>query len=322
MDTDEVPRRRWAKGVSRLSLGVLVLCVVAVAGMYVRGGRTSLGVVLAGGLPVTIAVAVLAAVVGWWHRRWLRVVLVLALLGSQAPLLAHLVADETPVADDASRIRVATLNTNRAGSEDEDLVALARKADVLALQEWEADRTEDLTSALGPEWRPAAQDHDDYIDAEVAVWVRRPWRVDALDPLPGRQPGNAVHLSREDDRITVVGTRLQNPAFGAADRWGDGLDSLRRATEETDGAVVVLGDLNAPPSAVAFRRFTRAADLRSCTDQLGLGFPGTWGRSAGADFAPVPIDHALTRDATCTDLEITRDPGSDHRALTATVALD
>lgn len=100
------------------------------------------------------------------------------------------------------------------------------------------------------------------------------------------------------------------------------MDSLRRSVDAAEGPVVVLGDLNAPPSAVAFRRFSREADLRPCTAQLGLGFPGTWGRDSGARFAPVPIDHALTRDAICTDLEITRERGSDHRALTATVALD
>ena len=37
---------------ARLTFVVLFLCALAVALMYVRGGRTSLGVVLAGGLPV------------------------------------------------------------------------------------------------------------------------------------------------------------------------------------------------------------------------------------------------------------------------------
>lgn len=308
--------------VPRLTLAVLLLCVVAVVGMYVRGGRTSIGVVLAGGLPVTIAVALLAAAIGWRHRRWLRLGLVLGILASQAPLLDHVVADGGSTARDAPEIRVATLNTQWAGPTDAELVDLAEGSDVLALQEWEPARTAGLTAALGPEWRLAASDHDDFIGADVAVWVRRPWQVDSSEPLAGRQPGSSLRLSRGGDRVTVIGTRLQNPAFFAAERWGEGLDSLRHAVDTADGPVVVLGDLNAPPSAVAFREFTRDADLSGCTAQLGLGFPGTWGRDAGARFAPVPIDHALTHDAPCTDLEITRERGSDHRALTATVALD
>lgn len=307
---------------ARTSLTVLLLCAVSVLGMYVRDGRTSLGVALAAVLPVTVLVTLVAALIGWRHHRWLRLGLVLGVLGSQVPLLDHAVDDGTSVDEASAQIHVATLNTMHAGPTDEELVALAKGQDVLALQEWDRRRTEDLTAALGPEWRLAAHDHDDYIGADVAVWVRRPWQVASTDPLRGRQPGNAVHLVHDRQRVTVVGTRLQNPAFRAADRWGEGLDSLRQAADGTDGPVIVLGDLNAPPSAVAFRDFTRTSGLRGCTAQLGLGFPGTWGHAPGAELAPVPIDHVLTRDASCTDLEIARVRGSDHRALSAGVALD
>lgn len=320
MSTQEETRpTRW---VPRLSFVVLVLCAVAVIGMYVRGGRTSLGVVLAGGLPVTILVALVAAAIGWRHRRWLRLGLVLGILVSQAPLLDHALDDDASVDEDPPRIRVATLNTMHAGPTDEELVTLAKDQDVLALQEWDPQRTEDLTAALGSEWRVAARDHDDYIGAGVAVWVRTPWQVGSTDPLRGRQPGSALHLANGRQEVMVVGTRLQNPAFRAAERWGEGLDALRQASDGSDGPVIVMGDLNAPPSAVAFRELTRDTGLKGCTAQLGLGFPGTWGRDRGASFAPVPIDHVLTRDAPCTDLEITRVRGSDHRALSASVALN
>lgn len=320
MDTDRGPRRR-AKGVPRVSLTVLLLCAVAVLGMYVRDGRTSLGVVLAAALPVTVLVALVAALIGWRHQRWLRLGLVLGILVSQVPLLDHAVDDGTSVDEDTERLRVATLNTMHAGPTDDELVAVSKGQDVLALQEWDRRRTEDLTEALGPEWHLAANDHDDYIGADVAVWVRRPWQIRSTDPLPGRQPGHALHLFHGRHKATVVGTRLQNPAFRAADRWGEGLDSLRQVADGTDDPVIAMGDLNAPPSAVAFRDLTRDTGLQGCTAQLGLGFPGTWGRSAGAAFAPVPIDHVLTRDAPCTDLEITRVRGSDHRALSASIAL-
>ena len=322
MTTDGAARRGWRVWAPRATLAVLLLCALAVAGMYVRGGRTSAGVVLAGGLPVTIAVALVAAALHWRHHGWLRLGVVAAILVSQAPLLDHLVDDGTPSEPRARTIRVATLNTQWSGPTDAELAELASGTDVLALQEWEPERTDGLTEALGEDWRLVASDHDDYIGADVAVWARRPWQVRSAAPLAGRQPGSSLQLSRGEDHVTVIGTRLQNPAFLAADRWGEGLDSLRHAVEDADGPVIVLGDLNAPPSAVAFRRFARDADLRPCTAQLGLGFPGTWGREPGSAVAPVPIDHALTRHATCTDLEIRRERGSDHRALTATVALD
>ncbi|KRE39473.1 hypothetical protein ASG73_03925 [Janibacter sp. Soil728] len=296
--------------------------MLAVALMHLKGGRTSLGVVLAAGVPAILLVAVAAALLPWRHHRWWRLALVGGLLASQAPLLDHAVPDGHHVAPDSPTISVATLNTGWAGPTDVELVDLAEGVDVLALQEWAPDRTEGLGRALGPQWHLADSDHDDYIGADVDVWVRAPWRVVSSAPLDGRQPGSVLRLGRGDVEVSVIGTRLQNPAFFAAERWGEGLDSLRRASEATDGPVIVLGDLNAPPSAVAFRDFVRRSGLRDCTTQLGAGFPGTWGRTRGADFAPVPIDHVLTRGATCTDLVVTRERGSDHRALTATVALD
>lgn len=312
---------RGGRLVARLSLVVLVACVVAVAAMYLRGGRTSFGVVIAGGTPVILGVAVLTAIVGGRHLLVWRLGLLAALLLSQAPLLDHVVADAPPPAPGAPTITVATLNTAGAGPTDAELADLADGVDVLALQEWDPARTGGLARALGPGWSLVDSAHDSYIDAAVDVWVRSPWTLETSTPLAGRQPGSSLRLSRGEDTVTVVGTRLQNPAFLAADRWGEGLDSLRLAADEAQGPVIVMGDLNAPPSAVAYRRWAERTGLRDCTAQLGAGFPGTWGRTRGAAFAPVPIDHVTTRGAACTDLAVTRQRGSDHRSLTATVAL-
>ncbi|WP_157074844.1 endonuclease/exonuclease/phosphatase family protein [Janibacter limosus] len=321
MTTDR-PRTRWGTAAAWATLTVLVLCVLAIVLMHANDGRTSVGVVLAAGLPAILLVAVGAALLPWRHHRWWRLALAAGLLASQVPLLDHVVADGHRVVPGSPTISVATLNTAWAGPTDAELVDLAEGVDVLALQEWAPDRTAGLGRALGPQWHLADSDHDDYIEADVDVWVRAPWRVVATEPLAGRQPGSILRLRSGRAEVSVIGTRLQNPAFFAAERWGEGLDSLRTATEAADGPVIVLGDLNAPPSAVAFRDFVRRSGLRDCTTQLGSGFPGTWGRTRGAGFAPVPIDHVLTRDATCTDLVVTRERGSDHRALTATVALD
>lgn len=317
MSTDAPPRS--TKG-ARLTLVVLGLCLLAIALMYVRGGRTSLGVVIAGGLPVLVALAVVAALVPWRHRTGWRATLLAIILVSQAPLLDHAVPDGADVDPGAPTIRVTTLNTMHSGPSDASLVDLAEDADVLGLQEWNPDRTAGLTAALGPRWRLATDQRDDYIGAHVTVWVRTSWRIDDAESLPGEQAGTSLRLRRGEAEVTVVGTRLQNPAFLAADRWGAGLDSLRTVADRTDGPLVVMGDLNATPSAVAFRGFARRSGLRDCTAQLGSGYPGTWGRTP-TSWAPVPIDHVMTRDAACTDLRITRHLGSDHSALRAVVAL-
>ena len=176
---------------------VLALCVVAVVTMYARGGRTSVGVVVAAGLPFVLLVAIAAALLPWWHHpRW-RLALVGALLLSQAPLLDHVVPDRAPAPTGSQTIRVATLNTLHSRPTDAALVELAQDVDVLALQEWSASRTRGLTAALGPDWQLVASDNDDYIAAQVAVWVRRSWTVLEAPHLPGRQPGRAVRLERD-----------------------------------------------------------------------------------------------------------------------------
>mgnify|MGYP006964491434 FL=1 len=105
MSTDAPPRS--TKG-ARLTLVVLGLCLLAITLMYVRGGRTSLGVVIAGGLPVLVAVAVVAALVPWRHRTGWRATLLAIILVSQAPLLDHAVPDGADVDPGAPTIRVAT----------------------------------------------------------------------------------------------------------------------------------------------------------------------------------------------------------------------
>lgn len=158
--TEHRAGRRWRTLLAWAGFGVLVLCVLAVAAMYLRGGRTSIGVVIAAALPVVVGVALVAALVSWRHLRWWR--------------LALVVADPRPAAEDGPTITVATLNTAWAGPTDAELVDLADGADVLALQEWDPGRTDGLGRALGPQWRLAASDHDDYIGTDVDVWVRSP----------------------------------------------------------------------------------------------------------------------------------------------------
>ncbi len=309
-----------------LSLAVLGLCVLLVAVMFLAWGRTTVGVILAGALPVVLVVGVLAALVHPRHHPFVRAALVAALLLPNAPLLDYVVPDRSgPASSPASgeALRVVTLNTASAGMADGEITRLAADADLVTLQEWPAHRVAGLLEALGPSWTLAADDHDDYIGAQVLVLVRDTWQVAATGPVPDAMPpATALTLTKGGHDVRVVGTRLENPAFvPAITLWGDGLDALEAWTTAGPGPTVVLGDLNATPSAVTFRRFLHRSGLTGCTDQLGRGFPGTWGRGEEPAWAPVPIDHVLVRDARCTDLSIRPVPGTDHRALLATVVV-
>lgn len=312
--------RAWRR---RASLAVLVLCALTLVPHHWRGGLTSAGVVLAAAVPVIVLLALLAAVLAPRHHPRVRALLVAALLVGHAGLLDQVVPDPGGPPAGAVPLRVVALNTKWSGPADGSLRDLAAGSDVLVLQEWDDDRTATLSATLGADWQLAAVDHDDYIGADVAVWVRSTWTVAGEAPVAAAYPAaTALTLRRDDARVSVVGTRLQNPAFRAADLWGRGLAGIASAAKGSDRPVVVLGDLNAPPSALAFRRTLDDAGLSDCAAQLGAGFPGTWGPGRGPVLAPVPIDHVLVGGgARCAELDTVRMAGTDHRAVRAEVSV-
>lgn len=320
-------RRRAARWLGPPSLAVLALCAAAPVLQHWRGGLTSVGVIVAAAVPAILVVGLLAAVIAPWHRRPLRIVLAAVLLAGQAPLLDHLADDPGGPAADAVELRVTALNTKWLGPGEDEVAALAEHADVLVLNEFPPSQVDAVTARLGEQWQLASADRDDYIRADNVVWVRRTWTVAARTPVPEAMPAaSRLTLVRDGTRVTLVGTRLQNPAFGAADLWGQGLDALATTADASTDPVVVLGDLNSPPSAVAFRDALGRGRLADCPAQLGAGFPGTWGPGDDLAVAPVPIDHVLVggptgRRARCTAFATVRAPGTDHRAVRATVAL-
>lgn len=118
-----------------------------------------------------------------------------------------------------------------------------------------------------------------------------------------------------------------HPPTGDAVAWTADHAAVRRAAAATDGPAIVAGDLNAttdhqPMRELAGRGFTDAAA------QAGSGWQPTWPASGEMSVfgAPVPsmlaIDHVLVTDElTAVDTESVSIPGTDHRALVATLAL-
>lgn len=290
---------------------------------YWRSGFTSVGVILSAALPAILVVTVLAAAIGWRRRPGLRLTLALAVALGSAPLLGYFVADDSPVT--GPEVRVTAVNAMFSASPD-DIAELGQDSDVVVVNEWPDELVPQVTSALGGDWALAADDRDPYIGGHNTVWVRTSWDFRA-EPLPGAfPPASVVTIEREGRQARVVGTRLENPAFRAADLWRRGFDALATEARRGQDPLIVLGDLNAPPSSVAFRDFRRRSGLVDCPAQLGLGFPGTWGPGADPPLAPVPIDHILVADpgsrgAGCLDFATVVVPRTDHRAVRATIAL-
>lgn len=93
------------------------------------------------------------------------------------------------------------------------------------------------------------------------------------------------------------------------------LDSFARIAGPA--AVIIGGDYNSTPDMRQFRDLLTNG-YRDAVEQSGSGFASTF--PANRKYPPViTIDHVLTRNATASAVRTVEVPGSDHRALLATL---
>ncbi len=85
----------------------------------------------------------------------------------------------------------------------------------------------------------------------------------------------------------------------------------------TGPTVLVGGDFNSTPDTAQFRTILNQG-FSDAANQAGAGFTPTW--PADRWFPPlITIDHVLTRGAVATSVDSVEIPGSDHRALVASI---
>lgn len=242
-------------------------------------------------------------------------VVTVAALATQLPSFVGRRAPAGPV------LRFVTANL-RYGQADSAAVAelACGHADVLTVQELTPELADALSARLAPAF-PFAVLRPGERASGVGLWSRHPVLASGGDERFQRGFITArVRVPGLPTPTTVVCTHLSPPrsAFGQwradIERLGPALKSL-----DADGPVVVGCDLNATPDVRDFRDLLRAG-YAGGAGQAGAGFLRTH-----PDDLPIPrvvaVDHVLTRGATVTAIRAVRVPGSDHRALVATVVL-
>ena len=123
----------------------------------------------------------------------------------------------------------------------------------------------------------------------------------------------------------LASTHVYSPVsdrVNTVEGWANGMAGAKAqldnfAQAAGPGAVIVGGDYNSTP------------DMRQFRDLLTNGYNDAVGQT-GAGFAPtypsdtwyppvITIDHVLTRNAEASSIKTIEMPGSDHRALLATI---
>lgn len=327
-------RRRTSFRGPRVSFLVLIGCLALVYVVAALSARTLalstlIELILAASFPYSTAIALLALVILTSCRRKLLSIAAAALL--TATLVVQIPWHFGGHATDAgghAEVRVLSSNILRGHADSEFFVQLAASsADVITVSELTAEAAQRFREAgirktfpysiLVP--RPNA--------GGMGLWSRYP-----LIELPRSKYGNNFIAARmrvpgvRDDPL-VASVHLMSPLAAGANTFEDWLHRITAAKSEfadyaeTAGpaAVIIAGDFNATPDMRQFRDLLDVG-YRDAVNQTGAGFSPTY--SPHPAIPPlITIDHVLTRNSSAQSIHTVDIPGSDHRALLATVAV-
>jgi endonuclease/exonuclease/phosphatase (EEP) superfamily protein YafD len=273
--------------------------------------------------PFLLSAAPLALVVLLWSRRW-------ALSALAAGVTVAMVAVQVPLylADTAVGqyvpVRVMTVNMLYGRANAATITATANDlADVLMVQELTPQASRRLKAAgidanfryhyAAP--RPEA--------AGAGIYSRYPIVTSArIEGLQRVTVSTRLRIDGVRTHLMVASVHLASPWPRRIDGWRRDLDQLPSilaavAAVAHDGSIIIGGDFNATIDMRPFRRLL-VNGYRDASEQAGAGRQFTFPSNSGTP-PFMGIDHVLTRNATAVSTETVTVPGSDHRALLATV---
>ena len=303
---------------------LLVLPVLVWAAIRLGGWETGPLVQLFAFTPYVAAWSVPLALAALLNRRWLPAAFALVAAGALGTaVLPRALADDPPAAD-GPQLTVMTANMLAGGADPATILRLVRehRVDVLALQEYTPGGEQALLNAgLAAELPERRSDAEDGTTGS-GLWSRHP-----LTGTGMRRNGGGFGQSY--GIVAVPGgppVRVESAhplapwAVHVLDDWRADLDAEPRATP--DGPLsILLGDFNATLDHAPLRRLI-GGGYTDAADALGKGLIASWGPYDGDPIPPVTIDHVLVDERMRVDaLSVHDQPGSDHRAIVATVTL-
>jgi endonuclease/exonuclease/phosphatase (EEP) superfamily protein YafD len=273
--------------------------------------------------PFLVLAAPLALLFLLWGRRWMLIALAAGLTAAavvvQVPLYVAATADGPSIT-----VHVMTINMKYGRADAGAITALANdRADVLMIQELTPEAVRRLRAAgIGRNFRHHLVEPRP-MGAGVGLYSRYPITTSArVGGLQWAMVSSRLRIEGVTTDLTVASVHLASPWPHQIDGWHHDLDSLPSilgdiAAEVHDGSIVIAGDFNATIDMRPFRRLLDG-DYRDASEQAGAGRQFTF--PSNRRIPPfMGIDHVLTRNATSVATETVSVPGSDHRALLATV---
>ncbi|TLH59406.1 endonuclease/exonuclease/phosphatase family protein [Mycolicibacterium neoaurum] len=225
-------------------------------------------------------------------------------------------------------IRVLSSNLRYGQADPAFFVELANtSADVITVSELTAEAVDKFNQAgLGRTFpyasltpRPGA--------GGIGLWSRYPIAPLSSSKYESNSAAARLTIPGVQQDPIVSSVHLMSPIAGDENTFADWNRKITAARSEFaayaeaagPAAVIIAGDFN---STVDMRQFRDLLDVgyQEAVRQTGAGFGPTY--SPHPRIPPlITIDHVLTRNSTAMSIHTVDVPGSDHRALLATVAL-
>jgi endonuclease/exonuclease/phosphatase (EEP) superfamily protein YafD len=273
-----------------------------------------------------LALTPLVAVTAWLAlalRRWALAAFaaIVAVALALVVLPRALGGPQAPLADGRS-LSVMTANLRFGHGDPRAVMQLVRRhnVDVLSLQELTLSAARRLD-------RAGARARFPYRVLEARAGASGSGLLSRLPLRDARREAGTPHAMPQAQlavpgvgavRVKVVHTVA--PLGDDVGAWREELGSLPHATPDSGGLRLLIGDFNATLDHHELRALI-GSGYRDAGDTTGIGLDGTY-RVASRLPIRITIDHVLVdRRARVTDASVAPIPGSDHRAVLATLSL-
>jgi endonuclease/exonuclease/phosphatase (EEP) superfamily protein YafD len=310
-------RRYWL-----IWVAVIPIALWAVVRSFGLDGSTILVPLLAF-TPYAAIAALLIAGVAVALRNWAAAtVAALATLCLAAAVLPRAIGDGTVAADGHETLNVLSANIHRGTSDPAALVALVQRLhpDVLSIQELTPGYVSKLKDAgLGRLLPLAILDVDPNRPKvpRLGIYSRLPVRT--LGPSDSHRLGALVRMP-SGRTIRLVDVHPHTPKPGHIEEWRDSLEGL--PSVGSGPPWVLVGDFNATLDQAALRDVVDRG-YRDAGEVAGKGLEPTFPRQGWHGLGPfITIDHVLAdQHLGIVEYSVEEQPGSDHRAIHAVLAL-
>jgi endonuclease/exonuclease/phosphatase (EEP) superfamily protein YafD len=272
-----------------------------------------------------VACAIAAVLTGLTRRPIATVIAAVAALSLLAAVVPR--AAGTPAPGSGISLVVMSANLRLGGADPASVVELVRDAgvDVLTLQELTEEAEQSLWAEGLAEMLPYRESHPGPGASGSAVYARRPLTdpgVRSVSPLGFSQAYATVTL--DGDRSVVIESVHPVPPSGIrlTAYWLTGLRNQVPAFVPGPPRILA-GDFNATLDHDALRDLL-ATGYRDAADAVGAGLTPTWPyHGPRSRLTPrVALDHVLVPEGIgVRDFRAVTIPGSDHRAVVATLLI-